>query len=65
MFEQAWALVTAEERETRFHYNKFQIGTTSLEDFIPDEYPAVLRLVALHEANVWQWLCRQHHRATL
>jgi len=63
MFAQVWPLITEEERATRFEYNKFKKGAVSLEDFIPDDHPAILALAALHESNTWQWLCRQHHVA--
>ena len=57
------ALMTADEKDTLFGYDKFQPETISVADFIPDTHPAVLHLLACHRSNVWQWLCRDHHRA--
>lgn len=57
------AFMTAEERATRFGYDKFCPDTISVSDFIPDDHPAVRRLLAQHQQNLWQWLCRACHQA--
>ncbi len=56
------ALMSAHEIATRFGYDKFAPGTMSVADFLPDQHPAVLHLLARHQSNIWQWLCVSHHR---
>jgi len=62
MVQEALRLISAEERENRFGYDKFAEGTCSLADFIPDDHPAVLLLAQLHRGNSWVWLCPKHHK---
>jgi len=42
----------------------FDYSTTEPTEFftIPDDHPAVLRLIELHRDNLWRWLCGPHHR---
>lgn len=56
-------VVTQEERDTLFGYDKFEAGTMSLADFILRDAarPVLLLLQESHRNNVWQWLCRDCH----
>jgi hypothetical protein len=56
------ALMTEEERATRFGYNKFDPARRTIEDCIPDTHPAVRLLFEGHTNNQWMWLCKFHHR---
>lgn len=60
--DECLALMAPEEIATRFGYSKFTPGRDELVHCIPNVHPAVVRLIALHEANEWEWLCSFHHR---
>ena len=62
MVNKAMEMVTPEEIDTRFGYDKFAEGKCSEADFIPDDHPAVLMLREMHQDNEWVWLCPFHHR---
>ena len=55
-------LMSKEEIDARFGYKKFAPNTVTNSDFIPDDHPAVKRLIELHQTNSWVWLCKYHHR---
>jgi hypothetical protein len=56
------ALMSEQERTTRFGYSKFDPARRTIEDCIPDDHPAVRLLFELHQDNRWLWLCKLHHR---
>lgn len=55
-------LMSEAEIESKFGYSKFIPGRDELVHCIPDDHPAVQRLIELHKNNRWEWLCAAHHR---
>lgn len=55
-------LMSEDEINSKFGYSKFIPGRDHLVHCIPDDHPAVQRLVELHQSNKWEWLCSWHHR---
>ena len=61
ILEECLPLVSTEEMESLFGYSKFAPGVFDVSDCIPNDHPAVLRLIELHKTNEWAWLCEYHH----
>lgn len=56
-------LISENDYKTIFGYKKLDKSLNSEVDYIPDNHPAWLKLVKLHEDNQGYWLCKKHHRA--
>lgn len=62
MVDEVIKLMTEEEVESRFGYSKFTPGKQTASRLIPDDHPAFVRLLRLHDTNEWRWVCPLHHR---
>jgi hypothetical protein len=62
MVKKALDLVSRDELETLFGYDKFAEGKHCVADFILDDHAVLECLRELHKDNEWLWLCSFHHR---
>lgn len=59
------SLVTPDELESRFGYNRYDPERCELYRLIPAAHPAIRHLIVSHSAAKWKWLCAEHHRAAV